>query len=91
MIIREWNRVKSILTGKVYEIKNLGDCILTLKSIDGSSKVWPERNHLDLFYEGMECSETSPDSSDRPLETCPQEGSGIKQVFETEWGGPFAG
>ncbi len=74
MKIREGDRVKSVLTGMTYEIKTLRDGILTLKSIDGSNQVWTEKNNLDLFYENIENSEASPDSSDGSCEVHPQEG-----------------
>ncbi len=54
MTIKEKDLVKSVLTGKIYEIKTTRDPIVILESLDGSSQVLTEKNNLNLFYEKVE-------------------------------------
>ncbi len=53
-MMREGDRRKSILTGIIYEVKVITDCTVALESLDGSSKVWTERDNLRMFYEKVE-------------------------------------
>ncbi len=59
MSARKGDRLRSILTGKVYEVKIIKDFIAVLKSLDGSSQVWTEVDSLNLFYEKAEKGEIS--------------------------------
>ena len=54
MTIKEGDLVKSVLTGKIYRIKNTRDWIAILESLEGSSQVLTEKSNLDLFYEKVE-------------------------------------
>ncbi len=62
MTIKEGGLVKSILTGKIYEIKTKGDWIVILQSLDGSSQVLTEKSNLNLFYEDVQNLRTPSDS-----------------------------
>ncbi len=69
--IREGNRVKSILTDKIYEVKTIKDRLVVLQSPDGLNQVWTEKENLKLFYKKVEREEAlkvplSP-SRKRPL------------------------
>jgi hypothetical protein len=55
---REGAKLRSILTGKVYELKTIKDWAAVLESLDGTSQVWTERDNLELFYERVEESYT---------------------------------
>jgi hypothetical protein len=54
MSAREGNKLRSILSGKVYAVKTIKDGAAVLESLDGSSQVWTERDNLNLFYERVE-------------------------------------
>ena len=45
MTIKEEDLVKSVLTGKIYEIKTTRDSIVILESLDGSSQVLTEKSN----------------------------------------------
>ncbi len=51
------DRVKSILTEKIFELKTIKDRIVGLQSLDGSNQVWTERENLKLFYKKVENEE----------------------------------
>ncbi len=55
--ITEGNRVKSILTEKIYEVKRIKDRVVVLQSLDGLNQVWTERGNLNLFYKKLEGEE----------------------------------
>jgi len=57
MTVREGDKIKSILTEKVYEVKTIKDWVVVLKSLDGSSQVWTERGNLKVFYKKAESEE----------------------------------
>jgi len=57
MNMREGDKVKSDLTGKVYEVKTIKDRSAVLESLDGSSQVCTERGNLKLFYKKVENGE----------------------------------
>jgi hypothetical protein len=57
MTVRLGDKIRSILTGKVYEVKAIKDWVAVLESLDGSSKVWTEKDNLKLFYEKVERQE----------------------------------
>ena len=57
MEVREGDRIKSILTEKIYEVKTIKDQAVVLQSLDGSNQVWTERGNLKLFYEKVESEE----------------------------------
>ena len=61
MTIKEKDLVKSVLTGKIYEIKTTRDSIVILESLDGSSQVLTEKSNLNLFYEKVEHLKTRSD------------------------------
>ena len=63
MTIKEKDLVKSVLTGKIYEIKTTRDSFVILQSLDGSSQVLTERSNLKWFYEktDVENSKTPSD------------------------------
>ena len=61
MTMKEGNLVKSILTGKIYKIKNIIDWIAILESLEGSSQVLTEKSNLNLFYEKVEDLKTQCD------------------------------
>jgi hypothetical protein len=61
MTIKEKDPVKSVLTGKIYEIKTTRDSIVILQSLDGSSQVLTEKSTLNLFYEKVEDLKTRSD------------------------------
>ena len=62
-MIRTGERRRSVLTGKIYEVKFLRDWSVVLESLDGSSQVWTERGNLKLFYEKIE-NEEYPNGSE---------------------------
>ena len=66
MSVTEGNKVKSILTEKVYEVKTIKDWAVVLQSLDGSIQVWTERGNLKIFYEKVESGENSEDSARTP-------------------------
>ena len=61
----EGEKARSILTGKIYEVKIVEDCSVVLESLDGSSQVLTEKDNLKLFYEMAGNREDSKDSSVR--------------------------
>ncbi len=61
-MIREGEKRRSILTGKIYEVKTVEDWSVVLESLDGSSQVLTEKGNLNLFYEQVENEEDSEDS-----------------------------
>jgi len=61
MTMKEGNLVKSILTGKIYKIKNVSDWMAILESFEGSSQVLTEKSNLNLFYEKVEDLKTQSD------------------------------
>jgi len=54
---RKGDKIKSILTEKVYEVKAIKDWGVVLESVDGLSQVYTERGNLKLFYEKVENEE----------------------------------
>jgi hypothetical protein len=50
----EGDRVKSRLTGTVYEVKRLRDISVILESEDGSNQEWTDNGNLKLFFEKLE-------------------------------------
>jgi hypothetical protein len=61
LVIKEGDKRKSILTGKVYRVKTLKDLSAVLESLDGSSLVITEQDNLKLFYEDIEDEEPLKD------------------------------
>jgi hypothetical protein len=59
IIIRD--KILSILTGKVYELKTIKDWTAVLESLDGSSTVYTEKDNLNLFYRKVEQVESPND------------------------------
>ena len=57
--VKEGDKIKSILTEKVYVVKTIRDWIAVLESLDGSSQVWTERDNLKIFYQKVD-SEKNP-------------------------------
>ena len=56
-MIRTGEIRRSVLTGKIYEVKTIKDRGVVLESLDGSNQVWTERGNLRLFYEKIENEE----------------------------------
>lgn len=54
MRIKERDRIRSNLTGKVYKVKRIKDRMVVLESEDGSNQVLTEKENLKLFYEKVE-------------------------------------
>jgi hypothetical protein len=44
-MIKTGDKIRSILTGKVYELKTVKDSVAMLEELDGSSKVWTEKDN----------------------------------------------
>ncbi len=65
-MVKEGDKIRSILTEKVYEVKTIKDWAVVLQSLDGSSQVWTERGNLTIFYEKAENGEISKDSARTP-------------------------
>ena len=61
-MIMEGEKTRSILTGKIYEVKIVEDCSVVLESLDGSSQVLTEKDNLKLFYEMAGNQEDPKDS-----------------------------
>jgi hypothetical protein len=57
------DRLKSILTGKVYEVKMVKGMSVLLESEDRRSQVLTEKGNLNLFYEKVENENVSKDSN----------------------------
>lgn len=57
MKTRKGDKIKSILTEKVYEVKAIKDWVVVLESLDGLSQVLTDRGNLKLFYEKVENKE----------------------------------
>ena len=71
MSVREKDKIKSILTEKVYEVKTIKDWVVVLESLDGSSQVWTERGNLKIFYEKAKNGEDPEDSVRIPAKLKP--------------------
>ena len=46
----ECDRLRSKITGNVYEVKKVVDKMILLESLDGKSQVLTELNNIALFY-----------------------------------------
>ncbi len=57
-MIIEGDKIMSILTGKIYELKTIKDWVAVLESLDGSSMVYTEEDNLNLFYKKIEDGES---------------------------------
>jgi hypothetical protein len=55
------DRLKSILTGKVYEVKMVKGISVLLESEDRRSQVLTEKENLNLFYDKVENKNLSKD------------------------------
>jgi hypothetical protein len=53
MTTMERERVRSILTGKVYEVKAIKNEFIILEALDGLSQILTEKENMKLFYEGV--------------------------------------
>ena len=76
-MIREGDRRKSILTGRVYRVKTLKEWSAVLESLDGSIQVYTEKDNLRLFYQELENEEPLKDYGSLPVPK-PMQGA-------TEW------
>ncbi len=54
-------KLKSTLTGQVYEVKMVKGIAVLLESIDRRSQVLTEEENLNLFYEKIEGNNLSKD------------------------------
>jgi hypothetical protein len=61
MVIMIGERLKSILTGKVYEVKMVKGMSVLLESEDRRSQVLTEKGNLKLFYERVNNENLSKD------------------------------
>ena len=61
MTVRVGDKIKSLLTEKVYEVRIIKDWSAALESLDGLSQVWTEIGNLELFYKKVECEESLQD------------------------------
>ena len=64
-MIREGEKKRSILTGKIYEVKTVEDWSVVLESLDASSQVLTEKDNVKLFYEIAGIGEGPKDPSVR--------------------------
>jgi hypothetical protein len=53
-MIRNGDKMESILTGKLYQVKTVQECLVVLESLDGSTQVYTEKGNLELFYKMVE-------------------------------------
>ncbi len=51
MTPRESDRLRSKITGNVYEVKKIVDEMIVLESLNGKSQVLTELSNVALFYE----------------------------------------
>jgi len=51
MTRHESDRIRSKITGNVYEVKKIVNEMIVLESLDGTSQILTELNNLALFYE----------------------------------------
>jgi hypothetical protein len=54
MKILEGNKLKSKLTGTVFEVKTIKDRSVVLESKDGSDQEWTDMGNLPLFFDEAE-------------------------------------
>ena len=54
MNLKEGHRLKSKLTGTIYEIKKIRDASVVLQSEDGSNQEWTNKGKLKLFFEEIQ-------------------------------------
>ncbi len=47
----ETDRVRSKITGNVYQVKKIADRMIVLETLDGKRQVLTELNNITLFYE----------------------------------------
>jgi hypothetical protein len=73
-MIRKGDKMESILTGRLYQVKAIKDWAAVLESLDGSIQVLTEKGNLELFYKTVENKENGRilgfSSSPKPLR-CP--------------------
>ena len=53
-MIRNGDKMESLLTGKLYQVKTIKEWSVVLESLDGSTQVYTEKDNLKLFYEKVE-------------------------------------
>jgi hypothetical protein len=51
MTTQESDRLRSKITGNVYEVKKIVDKMIVLESLNGTSQILTELNNIALFYE----------------------------------------
>ena len=51
MTTHENDRLRSKITGNVYEVKKIVNEMIVLESLNGTSRVLTEENNIPLFYE----------------------------------------
>jgi len=56
-MIKEGNKMESILTGKLYQVKTIKEWSVVLESLDGSIQVLTEKGNLELFYKEIDHEE----------------------------------
>ncbi|MEI9477522.1 MAG: hypothetical protein WCO26_13210 [Deltaproteobacteria bacterium] len=54
MKVLEGNKLKSKLTGTIFEVKIIKDRSVILESRDGSDQEWTDMGNLPLFFEEAE-------------------------------------
>lgn len=51
MTLNKSDKLRSKITGNVYEVKKIVDEMIVLESLNGTSQVLTELNNIALFYE----------------------------------------
>ncbi len=51
MTTHESDKLKSKITGKVYEVKKIANQMIVLESLNGTSQLLTELDNIALFYE----------------------------------------
>ncbi len=51
MAVHERDKLRSKITGNVYEVKKIANEMIILESLNGTSQVLTELNNIALFYE----------------------------------------
>ncbi len=56
-MVRKGDKIESILTGRLYQVKTIKEWAAVLESLDGSTQVLTEKGNLELFYKTVEKKE----------------------------------
>jgi hypothetical protein len=47
------DKLKSFVTGELFEVRFISESMIILKACDQSSQVWTKKDNLNLFYESV--------------------------------------